>query len=146
MHYPTLPSSYLSMRSLQDLSRHVRFYSNKRPASGSVTQCVWGEKMTTHSPDLQWQLIKNSSCFLVRRKYAKANTFTTVRSSPCSTSGKLPSFSLMQEPNNLTGKNSWKYNGLVNLKVCSSPLLLLLRIILSLSPSSDCRTNSRSRQ
>ncbi|CAI8037752.1 60S ribosomal protein L28 [Geodia barretti] len=53
--------------------------------------------MTTHSPDLQWLLIKNTSSFLVRRKYAKANTFTT-------------------EPNNLTGINAWKYNGLVNKK------------------------------
>ena len=35
--------------------------------------------MTTHSSELQWLLIKNNSCFLVRRKYGKANTFTTVR-------------------------------------------------------------------
>lgn len=44
-------------------------------------------RMTTHSPDLQWLLIRNSSSFLVRRKYAKANTFTTVRSF-----SHLPSF------------------------------------------------------
>lgn len=34
--------------------------------------------MTTHSPELQWKLIKRSSSFLVRRKNGKPATFTTV--------------------------------------------------------------------
>ena len=32
----------------------------------------------THSSELQWLLVRNSSCFLIRRKRAKAATFTTV--------------------------------------------------------------------
>merc|ERR1712189_37783 len=47
-----------------------------------------------HSPDLQWKLIRNNSCFLIKNQGA---TFT-------------------KEPNNLTGKNTFKYNSLVNRK------------------------------
>lgn len=47
-----------------------------------------------HSPDLQWMLIKNNSCFLVKNQ---GTTFTT-------------------EPNNVASRNTFKYNGLVNKK------------------------------
>ncbi|XP_046843980.1 60S ribosomal protein L28-like [Xenia sp. Carnegie-2017] len=47
------------------------------------------------SASLQWSIIRNNSSFLVKNL---GNTFT-------------------KEPNNLTGKNAFKYNGLVNKKV-----------------------------
>jgi len=47
------------------------------------------------SADLQWSIIRKNSCFLVR------SLGTT----------------LTREPNNLTGKNSYSANGLVNSKV-----------------------------
>ncbi|EDO43416.1 predicted protein [Nematostella vectensis] len=47
------------------------------------------------SSDLQWSIIRNNSCFLVRSQ------------------GKT----LTKEPNNVTGLNAFKYNGLVNKKV-----------------------------
>ncbi|XP_031558531.1 60S ribosomal protein L28-like [Actinia tenebrosa] len=47
------------------------------------------------SGDLQWAIIRNNSCFLVKSQ------------------GKT----LTKEPNNVTGINSYKYNGLVNKKV-----------------------------
>ena len=47
------------------------------------------------SASLQWSIIRNNSSFLVK---SLGNTFT-------------------KEPNNLTGKNAFKYNGLVNKKV-----------------------------
>nr|AAX48862.1 L28 [Suberites domuncula] len=52
------------------------------------------------SAELQWELIKNSSSFLLRRKGPRGSgvTFTT-------------------EPNNVMNKNSFKFNGLVNKKV-----------------------------
>ena len=78
-------------------------------------------RMTTHSPDLQWLLIKNTSSFLVRRKYAKANTFTTVRLLLPPLSHRITLLPSHQEPNNLTGINAWKYNGLVNKKVRFTP-------------------------
>merc|ERR1711894_114295 len=46
------------------------------------------------SADLQWAIIRKNSCFLVKSQ------------------GKT----LTKEPNNLTGANSYKYNGLVNKK------------------------------
>ncbi|KXJ19712.1 60S ribosomal protein L28 [Exaiptasia diaphana] len=46
------------------------------------------------SADLQWAIIRKNSCFLVKSQ------------------GKT----LTKEPNNLTGQNSYKYNGLVNKK------------------------------
>lgn len=49
------------------------------------------------SAQLQWELIKNSSCFIVKDK--KTGT------------------SFSKEPNNLHGKNCYKYNGLVHSRV-----------------------------
>ncbi|XP_064649419.1 large ribosomal subunit protein eL28-like [Lineus longissimus] len=46
------------------------------------------------SADLQWQIIRKNSCFLVK---GNGVTFT-------------------KEPNNLTGRNSFRYNGLVHKK------------------------------
>nr|AGG41268.1 ribosomal protein L28 [Cerebratulus lacteus] len=46
------------------------------------------------SADLQWQIIRKNSCFLVK---GRGVTFT-------------------REPNNLTGRNSFRYNGLVHKK------------------------------
>ena len=77
------------------------------------------------SASLQWSIIRNNSSFLVK---SLGNTFTKV----CLNSKYyLEIYSyigagidiqvcyiyLQQEPNNLTGKNAFKYNGLVNKKV-----------------------------
>ena len=50
------------------------------------------------SADLQWMIIRNNSCHLVKRK-------------------NVPSFS--NEPNNLKGVNSFRFNGLVHKKTVS---------------------------
>ena len=59
------------------------------------------------SPDLVWGIVKDSSCFLMKRR-------TTGRS--CM--GKRgPEFT--KEENNLTGVNSFKFSGLANPKTVS---------------------------
>lgn len=60
--------------------------------------------MTNASPDLIYSLVRDTSCFVLKHRQ-------TGRSGM----GKRGAeFTL--EPNNVTGKNSWKYSGLANAK------------------------------
>merc|ERR1712080_573690 len=54
------------------------------------------DKMTNVSAEIQWGVIRNSSCFLLKKR------------------GVSKPFSV--EPLNLTNRNSFRYNGLVNKK------------------------------
>ena len=89
------------------------------------------------SASLQWSIIRNNSSFLVK---SLGNTFTKV----CLKyqlliwcgwiNVQLDCIFLWQEPNNLTGKNAFKYNGLVNKKVykyefLAYSILLLLPVM-----------------
>ena len=56
------------------------------------------------SAELVWQIVKDNSCFLQKRKVPGRSQM-----------GKLgPHFTT--EPNNLAGSNSWKYSGRANTK------------------------------
>ena len=56
------------------------------------------------SAELVWQIVKDNSCFLQKRKVPGRSQM-----------GKMgPHFTT--EPNNLAGINSWKYSGLANTK------------------------------
>ena len=59
------------------------------------------------SPDLIYSLVRDTSCFVVKKKQQGRSGM-----------GKRGAeFTL--EPNNIAGKNSWKYSGLANTKTVS---------------------------
>ena len=63
-----------------------------------------GSPVATPPAELVWQIVKDNSCFLQKRKVPGRSQM-----------GKMgPHFTT--EPNNLAGINSWKYSGLANTK------------------------------
>ncbi|MEQ2203596.1 60S ribosomal protein L28 [Xenoophorus captivus] len=68
------------------------------------------------SSHLQWMVIRNCSSFLIKRNGQTYSTVSTCRTPKNRRPIGLRVIFLLQEPNNLKSRNSFRFNGLVHKK------------------------------